>query len=153
MCVWSQMGSDGWTYSMNGESGYSHCAWVNMTIDRYKDGEPGVCAYDSILNTFSSDYDPYFPSRNSDDPVCLAIAGDNTGCYYADFDLSLATYDCALDGWVKDTYRVDATLWCCNDGYYCNNQSIVHGSASPVPSVEYVNYDNETVSVACKKLF
>eukprot|EP01084_Bolivina_argentea_P217940 369943_1 len=137
--------------SMHGKYGASHCAWGNVTVERYDDGEPHVCLVDELASMGPPE--PYFISTNSEyggsGPICLSIAGDKTGCYYADFDMKVETFDCALNEWISDTYRVDATLFCCNDGYYCNNQTVAHGSASERPSVEYYNYENETVPVEC----
>merc|ERR1712154_333928 len=80
-----------------------------------------------------------------------ALAGEETGCYYAEFDLEMKAWDCALDAYVTDTYRMESTVFCCNDGDFCNNQTIIDGNSKGAV-VQYYGgeYANVSMEVKCK---
>jgi len=170
-CIWGTPPSylNPTTKPLYGRYGYSHCGWLNTTIERYDNAEPAVCANDDIFNTDPTDqsesngntqgwlnslgYPSYFISSNNE-PICLSIAGDSTGCYYTSFDFDVSDYDCVIDDYVSDTYSMKSTIFCCNDGPYCNNQTIIDATTmidGTRPSVTYVNGTNVSLTVECQE--
>jgi len=135
----------GTTVDSAGPSGSTHCYWHNTTIDHYQDGEPSVCVLDEIALNLA-----IYGSNGNSHPICQVLAGDDSGCFYAEFDMKVQAYDCALDEWLTDSYRVESTVHCCNDAPYCNNQTTIDAVNVDDAEVRY-QYNMTNYTYTCQR--
>jgi hypothetical protein len=128
--------------SIFGSNGGGYCYFGNLTVDALSEN-PQVCVNEAIESSMS------WATEYNTAPVCYALGGN--GCYYNEWDLDVAQYDCALNKYVTDTYTVSAYYFCCNDGVFCNNHTIEWDNMTTYGYVEYVTDANDTVREECKK--